>query len=301
MSDAPDEASSEVSTPVELPQLNPEPGVYGGVDEDRYHAAVGASASKLKLFLDAPAKAHFAGPDTATLRFGSLIHMACLQPELLDDNYYPTDLPRISKREKATQAEQAKAGKRMLVKREDWDGALRIRDAIQNHPVARDIVAPLGLQTEASFWWDDPDTGVRCRGRADILRKDWRIAADIKSCDSAHPDKVGRAIAEYGYHLSAAHYMNGLSEVWTDDPALIGTANLGPTAFWHIFVEKDPPHLIAIYEIEPKAMEIGYGRVAEALTGWAECERVGFWPGYPVKPQQVHMAGWAYAKAGMRL
>lgn len=265
------------------------PGLYLDIPEEPYHASPGVSVSSLKRFSEAPAKVRVRRPDTKSLAFGSLAHTAVLQPHLLADRYHVVDLERISPREKATKDAMAAAGGRELVKRSDWDDALRLRDRVHAHPTLREMLSPVGLVVEASFYWPDPATGLLCRGRADGLRNDWQVVLDLKSTVDASPDGFARAVASYHYHWQQAHYQNGLSIAWRR-----------PKAFFFIAIESEEPFLPAIYELDARAVELGERQVAENLEAWAECERTGIWPGYPEQPQPLDLPGWAYARAGER-
>jgi exodeoxyribonuclease VIII len=261
-------------------------GLHQNVPEEAYHASSAVSSSRLKAFLEAPAKSQVPGSDTASLRFGSLIHTAILTPDLLEGLYCVTDLERINKRDKAYKAEQERAGERELVKKTDWEEALRIRDAVHAQSTCRDMLAPVGLLTELSFAWDDPVTGLRCRGRADGWRADWCSVIDLKSTADASPDGFARSVANYHYHLQCSHYCAGLAQVAHE-----------PQAFFFLAVEKEPPYLVGIYELDLEARQIGDDLRRRALDGWAECARTGVWPGYDPMPVSLSLPGWAVAKA----
>ncbi len=265
------------------------PGLYLDIPEDDYHAATGVSVSALKRFQEAPAKVRVRRPDTPSLAFGSLAHTAVLQPHLLADRYHVVDLDRISLREKATKDAMAAAGGRELVKRSDWNDALRLRDQVHAHPILRDMLAPDGLVVEASFFWIDRTTGLLCRGRADGLREDWEVVIDLKSTVDASPEGFAKSVGNYNYHWQQAHYENGLTAAWKR-----------PRAFFFVAIESEEPFLPAIYELDPRAVELGRREVAEHLEAWAECERTGIWPGYPEQPQRLDLPGWVYARAGER-
>lgn len=263
------------------------PGLYLDIPEEEYHPSPGVSVSALKRFAEAPAKVKVNRASTSSLAFGSLAHTAILQPHLLADRYHVVDLERISAREKATKDAMAAAGGRELVKRSDWNDAMRLRDRVHSHPTLRDMLAPQGMQVEASFYWIDPITELLCRGRADALRDDWEVVIDLKSTVDASPEGFQRAVANYNYHWQQAHYERGLSFTWKP-----------PQAFFFVAIETEDPFLPAIYELDTRAVDLGRRQVAENLERWAECERTGIWPGYPDQPQPLDLPGWAYAKAG---
>lgn len=281
MHDAQNAAQAEAPITQNEPRA---PGFYLDVREADYHAGPEVSSTRLKRFAQAPAKVLVRQRETKALAFGSLTHMAVLQPHLLEETYCVTDLPRISEREKATQEEMKRAGGRELVKRDDWEAALRMRDTIHSHPTLRDMFAPVGLVTEASFYWIDPATGLRCRGRVDALRTDWNAVLDIKTTEDASPDAFARTVANYQLHWQQAFYEAGLE----------ATRAL-PTDFFFIAIEKEAPNLPAIFELRMEAVDLARRQVRDTLEAWARCEATGIWPGYDERPQRIDLPPWARA------
>lgn len=171
-----------------------DPGIYDGIPADEYHAGDGVSVSTLKRFAEAPAKALVKRPDTPALAKGTLVHTAVLEPELLEQQFQPTDIERRGTKAWDAAEAAAKAAGRELVKRADWDEAMRMRDAVQAHAVARELLGP-GLLTEQSIYWIDPITGLLCKGRCDGLRLDMRIIVDVKTTIDASPKGFGKQAA----------------------------------------------------------------------------------------------------------
>ncbi|WP_431860084.1 PD-(D/E)XK nuclease-like domain-containing protein [Azospirillum sp.] len=247
-----------------------EPGIYPNIPEDEYHASNGVSVSKLKIFAKAPAKARYGEKKEAkALSFGSLIHCAVLQSHLLETLYHPCDLERLNPRDGAYKEEAAKAMGRELVKRPEFENALRIRDAVHKHPVAAELLKPQ-LLVEQSFYWIDEETGLLCRGRADGIRPEMRILVDLKSTEDASEVEFGWSCRNYKYHWQDAFYRDGVEAAcgWT------------PEAFIFLAVEKEAPFLVGAYELSPADLEEGRQEVRAQLTRYADCQRNNDWPGY---------------------
>lgn len=259
-----------------------EPGLYEGIPEDEYHRSAGVSVSTLKRFAEAPAKALVRRPETKSLAIGSLVHMALLQPHLLEQTYYVTDLDRISDREKATKDEREKAQGRELVKRKDWDAAMRLRDAVMRHPTVRDLIVPEHLILETSMYWTDPVTGLLCRGRADVIRMDWRVLIDIKSTEDASREGFAKSVGNYRYHWQDWFYRWGLGHA----------AGWRPESFVFISVEKEEPYLVGCYELTPQTLEKAEREVRDMLDAYAECTRTGIWPGYSEALEPLDLPHW---------
>ena len=170
-------------------------------------------------------------------------------------------------------------------------GALLIFDeVISGFRVAKGGAAELfgitpDLATEQSAYWQDPGTGLRCRGRVDGAHAIYRTLIDLKSARNATPDAFKWTVAEYGYHWQEAMYRDGweLAGGWR------------PEVFLFFAVELEPPYLTGIYELSPKAVSRGWDMVRHYLAEWAECARRDEWPGLPADaPIQLELPPVAY-------
>ncbi len=81
------------------------------------------------------------------------------------------------------------------------------------HPDANKALT--GGYPEVSIFWEDPETGIRCKARIDNLKT--RSAIDLKNFSNKNGVSIDRAISSsmsrYGYHTQAVHYSEGLSIV----------------------------------------------------------------------------------------
>lgn len=265
-------------------------GSFPGWSFDAYAAVPAVSNSMLKRFAKAAAKARFGGwKETPALEMGSLVHTAVLEPWSLEDRYAATDLDRRGT--KAWAEEEARANNRSLVKRADFEAALAMRDAVMAHPTAGALIAP-EMVVEQSIFWRDEATGLMRKARPDGLRRDLRVAVDVKTCVDASAVEFGWAAHKFGYDWQAAGYCDGIeiAEGWR------------PDAFIFVAVEKEAPHLVATYEILPDDITRAAGKVADALMRWAECEKAeaagadprAAWPGYPNNLMPLSLPARAY-------
>ena len=123
---------------------------------------------------------------------------------------------------------------------------------------------------ERSGFWRDPKTGVWLKTRPDCLPEDDNTVVDLKSCASAHPIDVRRAISDHGYHQQLALCDEGLR------------VTTGRQMQDHIlvFVESKPPHAINIKPIRPEAIADGYRQNRRSVDKFADAVKSGYWPGY---------------------
>lgn len=254
--------------------------ILSGQDESEYHASRGLSQSVLKLLSEegGPAKVRYGQrKETRPQKFGSLIHTAVLEPDLLERRYAVTHLERTGTNA-WSEAETAAMG-RILVKRAEYEEALRIRDAVLRwSEVARLLLRPgPDLAVEQSFYWTDPASGYLCRGRADAVQSAFRAIIDLKSTVDASYEGFRRAVREYGYHIQAAHYIDGwpLAGGWTVQD------------FVFLAVEKEPPYLAAAYQLDPADLDEGREALRSLIGFYSHCEQTDDWPGYPAGLQML--------------
>lgn len=263
------------------------PGLYADVEESAYHRDVvlaptlgrSLSSTGAKTILDSPARFAYQREHPVTsdaFDFGTAAHTMLLGsgPEI-------AVIEADSYRTKAAQAQrdaEREEGKVPMLS-PDYMRALDLVDAVLAHPVAGAIFRADG-KAEQSLYWVDDETGVTCRGRIDWLHP--RAIVDFKTSANASPAKFSRALVDYGYALQAAWYSDGYEAV---------TGERLP--FIHVVVEKEPPHLVAVYQLDDEALAYGREQGAQARRLFAECESSGEWPGYPSEVVSVSLPAWA--------
>ena len=252
-------------------------GIYDGMPFADYLALDAVSASSLKQVADCPAKVGVVKEQSAAMALGSLTHCAILEPDELERRYAVTDLERSGT--KAWNAADEEAGGRELVKRADWDAALRMCNAVWAHPTARALLT--GAVTERMLVWQDAETGLLCKARLDAASP-LGGAVDVKTAASAHPREWARQAARLRYHWQAAHYLTGC--VALGHPA---------DAFTFIVVESAPPHIVAVYELDYDSVEAGYCQLRKAFRRYAECRRANTWPAFGEYIETVRLPAWA--------
>jgi len=227
-------------------------GIIDGLPFDEYLSIAAASVTAMKAVALCPAKLGVEREQTAAMRMGSLTHCAILEPDALERRYAPTDLDRRGT--KAWDAEALAAGGRELIKRDEWNTALAMRDAVHAHAAASALLAD--AITERTLTWTDPETGVPCKARLDIYSV---CPADLKTTADASPHGWGRAAISSGYYLQAAHYLEGCR-----------ACGLNADGMPFIVVEKEFPHVVEVYELDPRLLDITARRRIDYLRAWRE-------------------------------
>lgn len=255
------------------------PGMYD-IPEEAYHAdpvkggSLSSTGARKLLPPSCPALfRHEQGnppPPKSAFDFGTAAHKKVLGigPELA-----VLDFPDWRTKEAREARDEAREQGAVPLKRSEYEQVTAMAEALKRHPVAGPIFTERAGRPEQSLFWQDPDTGVVCRARADHLPHPTSsgrlILADYKTCASAAPDKIQRAVADYGYHIQADWYMDGARALGLGDPA-----------FLFVFQEKTAPFLVTVVELDFMALKIGAHLAREARGIYADCKRSGRWPGY---------------------
>src|SRR5690606_24400839 len=115
----------------------------------------------------------------------------------------PAQNPTMTQAWKRAVAEAEQDGKRVIAQA-DLDKALAMRDAVERHATAAELIFNIpGHVEESAFAEID---GVKCRARFD--KRIPGAVIDLKST-SGKPgrDALARTIVDYGYELSGHHYL----------------------------------------------------------------------------------------------
>ena len=99
----------------------------------------------------------------------------------------------------------------------------------------------------------------------------------------AHEDTFSRAVANFLYHIQAAHYCEGI----------------GLKKFVFVAVEKVYPFNIGVYELDEETIQEGLQVQKESLKRIKSYVKSGIWPGYN-KPNEgiktISIPYWAFKK-----
>lgn len=165
---------------------------------------------------------------------------------------------------------------------EEYGRAKAMVVATMQHPIAARLLKGDPERSERALFWVDDETGVDCRAMLDRFPAG-RIAADVKTCTSAAPADIERAVWNFGYHIQDAWYRAGLKA--------LGIHDMPAMAF--VFVEKQPPHLVNVVQLNHLALEAGAHYARQARLIFAECQQSGVWPGWGDDIQLIELPAYA--------
>lgn len=178
----------------------------------------------------------------------------------------------------------ARAAGRTPILAEQYDRAVDLAAAVKADPIAGTLFS--AGEAELSLFWPDADTGVVRRARFDWLTPQAegrrRFIVDLKTARSSEPDAFGKSAADFGYAISAAQYVDGARACGlADDPA-----------FLLVVVEKEPPHVVTVFQVEDDLLDLGRSLMRSALRTFAECTATDTWPGYATDVTALELPGY---------
>jgi len=242
------------------------PGIYSGIKNADYHADPALGSTSLKtLATKTPAhyqhdRTHPKFSDAFTL--GTAAHSLILEGDesgivvIEADNW-------LTKAAKEAKAAVLTAGHQPLLNKE-WQQVRAMQDAVMAHPQARELFTD--HRAEESVFWKEDALTLKCRPDA------WKPGqlVDLKTTVNADPREFGKTAHNFGYHQSAAHYIDGVKAATGEE-----------LPFMFVLVEKTAPYLVSVVELDWEAIELGRALNDRAKRIYRECSDTGNWPGYP--------------------
>jgi len=282
---------SDVATHIEpdaalapaLDPRSPAPGIYQ-MEADAYHATDAISKSGLwTIHKKTPLHYRYGDrKETDAQTFGSAAHTAVLEPGLFETRFYRGPDNRRGNAWKAAKELADQTGREALTE-DDYDDALRLRDALQKNEIVRRLTAGTP-SIEQSAFWNDPKTGELCRVRPDIYNHDINVMADLKSTTDARAKEwLHNSAIKHGYHMQDAFYTAGWQRA--------GGGSVD--AFLFIVVERDAPFASCVYEFPEPVKKLGRDLVRSSLDRFHECKKTGVWPAYDSGVVELAFPDWA--------
>lgn len=244
--------------------------------------------------------------ETAAQFLGAAYHCAVLEPEVFADTYriVPVDAPKDLRRFR----DAKKPSNETLDAIAWWDmweaenaGKILVSTAVRENMIAmatsqRRMVLDIGgikivlselideCDKEVSGYWVDPETGIRCKLRFDLMSEELNFGGDLKTAMDAGAEAFARTMAKHGYHRQEAHYCEGYREI-TGRPL---------SSFMFLPVEKAAPFLPSAWIMGPASHELGYNLTRRALGKLQACLKSDTWPGYPNTAKEIELPTWAH-------
>lgn len=242
------------------------PGIYSGVSSADYHADEALGSTSLKT-LATRTPAHYQWDRTRpkfsdAFTLGTAAHSLILEGDTSGIVVVEAD-NWLTKAAKEQKTEALASGKQPLLTKE-MTQVWEMHSAVMRHPQARELFT--GHRAEESVFWDEDGLMLKCRPDA------WQPGrlVDLKTTVDASPRAFGKTAYNFGYHQSAAHYIDGVKAATGEE-----------LPFTFVLVEKTAPYLVSVVELDWEAIDLGRGLNDRAKRIYRECTNTGNWPGYP--------------------
>lgn len=156
---------------------------------------------------------------------------------------------------------------------------------LKEHPMSR-IIFRCGEQ-QVSIFWNDPDTGLACKGRIDHQPDPrYKTIFDLKKCSRL--DNFHNQMRFLSYDLQGGHYTVG-SQI----------NGIDALNFAFIAFNFGAPPKIRIVAMDDDYMEIAMRLARTTVSLIAECRQAGVFPNYSIPINTVSMANLLGIKSGI--
>lgn len=227
-------------------------GENESVSIEDYHSDTRfVSSTTLKKFAKSPALLNVKDEITRSSAFtvGSLVHFLALEQEEELERIHICEHDRRTKAYREWKADLPVNA--IEVTTEEWRTAMACANALYEDRIARKLLEKDGLKEHSYCWvdrWGDPEVELpSCKMRPDKILPDDYMILDIKTCSKFSERDILRSFTEFGYHIQAAHYLEGAA-IWLN-------CSLVMLDFVFLFVESKPPFRTAVVELDHQSID----------------------------------------------
>lgn len=161
---------------------------------------------------------------------------------------------------------------------------------LANTPIVMD--GALAGEIERSLIWREGATWLK--SRPDVIPNASGDFVDLKTTTSVEDRDLGRTIYDFGYHVQGA--LVGMAA-----KAVLG---IDMTSFTLVFVDKTPPHPVAVKTLSEADLVLGEQQVFAALRIFERCLETNTWPGPTARQadaQYLNLPPWGREEIERRL
>lgn len=218
---------------------------------------------------------------------GTLIHSMILghvadEFVLIEADDYRTKAARSAR-------DSARAEGKTPVKISDYRDAEVVAEEVHEELAKQGVT--LSGHSEIVLMWTEEIDGriIQCRGMLDHMMWEIGLIIDFKTCGSAHPKAVQRAIYDFGYDIQFGAYTSAFQKIFPD--------MAGREDFLWAFIEMLPDEaprksIVQLYRPDGMLRELGRARWSRATKMWAECAASNRWPSYGDGCIQASASAW---------
>jgi hypothetical protein len=227
---------------------------------DEYKVAEGINASAIKAGRTSMLHMHHyinkpESETTPAMEWGSLAHLAVLEPDRLSDEVVTWD---ASKRTKAYKEFKAENEGKYILSREELSDLEAMIEAVHAHPEAGTILHD--TQKEVSLFWEN-NCG-KCKARIDAL--DSSLICDLKTTSAIHPAKFQSQAWSLGYFEQMGWYAAGFESEFGHMPDA-----------YIIALESKAPFDVVVFELSGSALKYGRQEAEKVAKLYQITEKTG--------------------------
>lgn len=275
--------------------MMPLPGVYENVPPSVYHSLRGLSSGKIKTIYSRTVRHYLESLNDSgvnhneNLDIGSAFHTLVLEPDKFWGNMVAYTAMKTRKNKDFEEFAATIPNGQFILLPGEVENIEAMAAAVKGNDEAMEILSQAG-HIENTIVWNDPASGLLCRGRPDWYND--TILVDLKSAKDASPDEFSKVIANNYYYSQLAFYRQGL----------INAAGIYPERHCFIVCEKENPSpgKVVVYDLALEAIEAGNVVVSRAINKYlkylqaADKKNAG---GY--ESQQITIPQWELKKTGV--
>lgn len=252
-------------------------GAYSDIPIQVYHHPLcsGYSSTTIKRLVEQSYNHWFVSKDeeSKSLQFGSAFHTFSNEPHLFDEVY--SVVPVDDKKTAEWRAAKKALPNKILLTSSEFKAIEIMSRKLFNHPDAGPLLK--GAQFEVTFFSQDQETGLWKKCRTDAIKGG--AVSDLKSTRSASPISFVMDSKKYLYRISAAFYLEVISEVYSKLYK----------DFYLIPCETAEPFECAVYRVSDFSIEKAQAEIRQALgtirTILNEGEKA--WRGYQLGIKEI--------------
>lgn len=226
-----------------------EPGIYD-ISNEAYHQGPGISRSALLDFKRSPYHYwykyknpdYIPEPPTPAHILGHALHTTILEPEKFEEQFVV--FPKVDKRTKDGAEKwkqlQEEMGNRSLLTEAQYEELQAMKAGFEKNTLAVQLIK--NAQIEQSIYWNDPDTGILCKCRPDILHNG--LVVDLKTAQDGSAWSFSKTMYDYGYHIQAAMIRAALQTI----------KGIDLQCFWFLVIEKSAPYVVSTYKLNKSGL-----------------------------------------------
>lgn len=206
-------------------------------------------------------------PVNEAMIFGRAAHALLLGDEVFDDHYVISPYDAFRSAEAKEWREMMQDAGMAVLREKDMSHIAEMSKNLNNEPIIK--AGLLDGEAEVSMIWEDRETGIWLKSRADLLPADGFIS-DLKTTGKCEPKACFYKTRDMRYDMQMALAGMGMRE-------LLG---IEVQACALLYVETKEPYMSYVQEIGKPDLELAEVDVRVAINTFAECRASGDWPGF---------------------